>query len=187
MTLDVYNRMSQALHGNENIPAEGHTKLYPKALWLCGEKPWKWYNKDEIDPNDPLNRPLFLSRPDMFTMAVGVWIYKKRYITNGDPRSVGTCGQYTLANTMVLYDMITFCDISFIPPVAGAESPVDGKIGVVAGNKRLDDFGQYSLSRIMVHELAHWYGVSHDTAIIRRKILIRINHLYSFGPLTTGL
>ncbi|KKP02722.1 hypothetical protein THAR02_05175 [Trichoderma harzianum] len=110
--LEVYDNMSTALHGNENIPAKGFTSLYSKALLICGDKAWK---------------------------------------------CIGICRSKVYAVTQAKYDMITFCDLSFTETTRGVVSPVDGKDKVVEGVTKLDDFAE-SLSCIVVHELAHWYG-----------------------------
>ncbi|KAL7934506.1 hypothetical protein V8C35DRAFT_279673 [Trichoderma chlorosporum] len=155
--LEIFQNMTEAIHGNHNLPEGGFTKRHEKALWLCDDKPWVWYHSGKADPNDPALRPLFESRKDIMKSQKGVWIYKDRYITNNDDHSVHICEPDTHARTQVAYDMITFCPTSFTGNVAKAISPVDGRNGVTAG-KELDDFGRFSLSRIMFHELVHWYG-----------------------------
>ncbi|KAL6825040.1 hypothetical protein V8C40DRAFT_265963 [Trichoderma camerunense] len=154
--LEVYDNMSTALHGNENIPAEGFTQLHSKALLICGDKPWKWYSANDIDPYDPMRRQLQIAQPEVAGRG-GAWAYKHRYHTNGNPHSIGICRPGVYAVTQANYDMITFCDLSFTESTRKVVSPVDGKDKVVEGVTKLDDF-ETSLSRIMVHELTHWYG-----------------------------
>ncbi|EHK17122.1 uncharacterized protein TRIVIDRAFT_161046 [Trichoderma virens Gv29-8] len=166
--LYVYQTMNEALRGDHNLPKDGFTKRHNKALWLCDDKLWKWHHSGMSDPNNPSLLPLFQSREDIMKGKKGVWIYRDRYITNDDSRSPGICGPDSHAKTHVKYDMITFCPTSFTGKVAKAESPVDGKNGVVVG-KNLDEFGRYSLSRIMFHELVHWYG---SKGVERQKRLI---------------
>ncbi|KAL7947387.1 hypothetical protein V8C42DRAFT_363835 [Trichoderma barbatum] len=166
--LEIYRDMNEALQGDRNLPDRGFTKRHDKALWMCDDRQWEWYHRGRSDPNDPALLPLFVSRKDIMEGEQGAWIYKDRYITNNDPRSAYICSPGTHAKTHVTYDMITFCPSSFTGSVAEAESPVDGKNVLVLG-KRLDDFGQYSLSRIMFHELVHWYG---SKGVVREQRLI---------------
>ncbi|KAK0759661.1 hypothetical protein N5P37_007849 [Trichoderma harzianum] len=125
--LGVYDRMSAALRGNENIPAKGFTELHSKALLICGDEPWKWYSVNDIDPYDPERQPLHISQPGV--EGKGAWAYKHRYHSNGNPNSIGICRPEIYAVT------------------------------------------QPHLSRVMIHELTHWYGAELDKegAIIRRK------------------
>ncbi len=159
---DVYNRMNTALQGSQNVPAGGYAQKYSKALIMCGDKPWKWYGRDDKDPNDPAGRPMKESRADELGPATGAWVYGTRYIVNGNPGSVGICRPGVHAVTMTKYDMIVFCDSSFTSTVASAPSPVDIKDHIQEGSTKMDEFGQFSLSRIMIHELAHWYGAGGD-------------------------
>ncbi|KAL6786783.1 hypothetical protein J3E68DRAFT_445907 [Trichoderma sp. SZMC 28012] len=158
--LEVYDNMSTALHGNENIPAKGFTQLHSKALLICGDKPWKWYSANDIDPYDPMRRQLHIAQPKVAGSG-GAWAYKRRYHANGNPNSIGICRPGVYAVTQAKYDMITFCDLSFTESTRGVVSPVAGKDKVVEGVTRLDDFVG-SLSRIMIHELTHWYGAKLD-------------------------
>jgi hypothetical protein len=165
--------MNKALHGDVNLPPGGFSGLHAKGLWMCGDKSWKWYTKEMDDPYASPGHPLYLSRPDIFAETNGAWVYKQRFIINGDPRSVGICRRNVYASTRAQSDMITFCEFSFTGPTANTKStsPVDGRNSVVEGKTTLDDFGRYSLSRIMFHELVHWYGAKNkaDTEEDRRK------------------
>lgn len=58
--------------------------------------------------------------------------------------------------------------IFFSDHVFKTESPVDGKIGVVKGETHLDDF-QESRSRIMFHELVHWFGAEIEEGMSGKK------------------
>ncbi|KAH8125071.1 hypothetical protein LI328DRAFT_167693 [Trichoderma asperelloides] len=160
--------MSEALYGNVNYPPRGFSGLHDKALWMCGDTSWKWYTKEMNDPYITPTKPLYLSRPDIFMVAAGAWVHKQRFITNGDPRSVGVCRPNVFASTRVKEDFITFCDF-FSDRVSKAESPVGGKNSVVVGETTLDHF-QDSGSRIMFHELVHWFGTTFD----ERGDLIRL-------------
>lgn len=163
----VYDKMSTALHGNENIPAKGFTQLHSKALLIYGDEPWKWYSVNDIDPYDPMRRPLHISQPEV--VGKGAWAYKHRYHSTGNPNSIGICRPEIYAVTQPQYDMITFCGLSFADGTQKAVSPVDKKPHVEEGVTELDDFAK-SLSRVMIHELAHWYGAElHGGAITRRK------------------
>ncbi|UKZ71386.1 uncharacterized protein TrAtP1_012345 [Trichoderma atroviride] len=155
--LGVYQRMNDALYGKVNYPPGGFSGLHEKPLWMCGDASWKWHTKEMNDPSITPTKPLYLSRPNIFTTATGAWIYGKRFITNGDSRSVGICRPRVWAVTRVPEDFITFCDSYFSAEVSRSESPVDGRNSVVVG-KKLDDFGVFAASRIMFHELVHWYG-----------------------------
>lgn len=159
--------MSTALHGNENIPAQGFTQLHSKALLICGDKSWKWYSANDIDPYDPMRRQLHIAQPKVAGSG-GAWAYKRRYHANGNPNSIGICRPRVYAVTQPKYDMITFCDLSFTESTRGVVSPVGGKDKVVEGVTRLDDFVG-SLSRIMIHELTHWYGAKLDRGDITQR------------------
>ncbi|PTB36481.1 hypothetical protein M441DRAFT_51211 [Trichoderma asperellum CBS 433.97] len=158
--LGVYKRMSEALYGKVHYPPRGFSDLHDKALWMCGDASWKWHTKEMNDPYITPTKPLYLSRPDIFKVAAGAWVHKQRFITNGDPRGVGVCRPDVFASTRVKEDFITFCDF-FSDRVSKAESPVDGKNSVVVGETTLDHF-QDSGSRIMFHELVHWFGTTFD-------------------------
>lgn len=161
--------MNEALYGEVNYPPHGFSGLDNKPLWMCGDKSWEWHTKEMNDPSITPTKPLYLSRPNMFTEAQGAWIYGERFITNGDSGSVGICRPRVWAVTRVQEDFITFCDSFFSAQVSTSESPVDGRNGVVVG-KKLDDFGVLAASRIMFHELVHWYGSEiTDNGINRRK------------------
>ncbi|KAL7962742.1 hypothetical protein V8C34DRAFT_324501 [Trichoderma compactum] len=158
--LEVYDKMSTALHGNENIPAKGFTQLHSKALVMCGDKPWRWYSVNDIDPYDLMHRQLHISQPRV--VGRGAWAYKHRYHSNGNPNSIGICRLRVYAVTQPQYDMLTFCDVSFPnDPTDVVVSPVDRRHSVEEGVTKLDDF-ERSLSRIMIHELTHWYGSERD-------------------------
>ncbi|KAK4073411.1 uncharacterized protein Triagg1_5237 [Trichoderma aggressivum f. europaeum] len=161
--LEVYDKMSTALHGNENIPAKGFTQLHSKALVMCGDKPWRWYSVNDIDPYDLMNRQLHITQPQV--VGGGAWAWKHRYHSNGNPNSIGICRPGIYAVTQTKYDMITFCDSSFSKdPTDLADvvvSPVDRRHSVEEGVTKLDEF-EKSLSRVMLHELTHWYGAKRD-------------------------
>ncbi|KAL6694606.1 hypothetical protein J3F84DRAFT_349745 [Trichoderma pleuroticola] len=165
--LGVYGDMSKALHGNENIPAKGFTQLHSKALLMCGDEPWKWYSVNDIDPYDPMNRQLHISQPEV--EGGGAWAYKRRYHANGNPNSIGICRPEIYAVTQPQYDMITFCDFSFHKGTSEVISPVDKRLNVVEGVTKLDDFAG-SLSRIVIHELTHWYGSKSKDGDITRLV-----------------
>ncbi|QYT00509.1 hypothetical protein H0G86_007590 [Trichoderma simmonsii] len=165
--LGVYDRMSTALHGNENIPAKGFTQLHSKALLICGDEPWKWYSVNDIDPYDPMRRQLHISQPEV--VGKGAWAYKHRYHSTGNPNSIGICRPEIYAVTQPQYDMITFCGLSFADGTKEAVSPVDKRPHVEEGVTELDNFAK-SLSRVMVHELAHWYGAELHGGAINRLI-----------------
>ncbi|KAL7923538.1 hypothetical protein ACQKWADRAFT_320150 [Trichoderma austrokoningii] len=154
--LTVYERINEALSGNVNYPPEGFTALHEKPLWMCGDTSWKWFAKEMNDPSIAPTRPLYLSRPDMFTRALGAWYYEQRFIINGDSGSVGICEPDYYAVTQVHIDVITFCNF-FSNEISKTKSPVEAKEDVVETNTHLDDF-QKSGSRIMFHEFVHRFG-----------------------------
>lgn len=161
--------MNEALYGNVNYPPRGFSGLHDKPLWMCGDTSWKWYAQEMNDPYVTPTRPLYLSRPNIFNKAKGAWVHKQRFLTNGDSSSVGLCLPNIWAVTRAPEDFITFCDSFFSDKISSSESPVDGRNGVVKG-KKLDQFGVYTASRIMLHELVHWYGSQiTDTVVKRRK------------------
>lgn len=124
--IGVYERMNQALYNNVNYPPHGFSGLNNKPLWMCGDKPWKWYTKEMNDPSITPTKPLYLSRPETFKMATGAWIYEQRFITNGRPQGVEICRPDVFATTLAQYDFITFCDF-FSDQVVKTKSPVEGK------------------------------------------------------------
>lgn len=149
--------MNRALQGNTNIPEFGYTSLQRKPMLICGQKSFKFVGENEADPHDPSGRTLRESQGQALGSWIGAWVYNHRYIVNGDPNDVRLCRGSTWAVTLAKQDMIVFCDVAFQGNVPGTPSAVDGRDSV-AVDKRLDEFGQFSLSRIMIHELAHWYG-----------------------------
>jgi hypothetical protein len=163
--------MNGALYGNVKYPPRGFSGLNNKPLWMCGEKPWKWYTKEMNDPSITPTKPLYLSRPETFEAATGAWYYKQRFVINGKSDGVEICRPDIFATTLASYDFITFCDF-FSDHVFKTESPVDGKDGVVKGETHLDDF-QDSGSRIMFHELVHWFGAEIEKDISGKKVKIK--------------
>ncbi|KAF7561756.1 hypothetical protein G7046_g2367 [Stylonectria norvegica] len=158
--LYVYNRMNQALQGNTNVPQGGYTQKFARPLLMCGDSAWTWVGINDPDPYDPAGRVLSVSRATELATtpgATGAWAYNERYLANGNPGSVSICRPTVYAVTMTRWDMLVFCDPSFTAQVSGTQSAVDGRNAATVGT-RLDIFGQFSLSRIMIHELAHWYG-----------------------------
>ncbi|KAL6863414.1 hypothetical protein ACO1O0_003668 [Amphichorda felina] len=155
--LYVYEKMNRALQGSTNIPEFGFTSLRRKPMLLCGQSSFQWVGKDDPDPYDPSGRTLQESQGANLLGWIGAWVYNHRYIVNGNDRDVMICRGSTWAVTVAKQDMVVFCDTAFRGNVPGTQSAVDGRDSVTEG-KKLDDFGQFSLSRIMIHELAHWYG-----------------------------
>lgn len=149
--------MNQALQGTQNIPQGGYSGFHQKAMIMCYDAAWQYVGRDDPDPNDPAGRTLAVARANQIGSASGAWTYQQRYMVTGDPRSVGLCRPGIYAVTMTRYDFMVFCNPSFVAPVLGTASAIDGKATAQVGD-RLDLYGQYSLSRIMIHELAHWYG-----------------------------
>lgn len=154
---DVYEKMNRALQGSTNIPEFGFTSLRRRPMLLCGQSSFQWVGKDDPDPYDPSGRTLQESQGANLLGWIGAWVYNHRYIVNGNDRDVMICRGSTWAVTVAKQDMVVFCDTAFRGNVPGTQSAVDGRDSVTEG-KKLDDFGQFSLSRIMIHELAHWYG-----------------------------
>jgi hypothetical protein len=79
------------------------------------------------------------------------------YLANGDPGSVRIFRPGIYANTITKWDMITWCPDAIEAAMANAPSPVRKSDQTKAKQTKLDSFGG-SLSRVMVHEFAHWYG-----------------------------
>jgi hypothetical protein len=154
---DVYDRMVKTLHNDEMIPANGYGGLKP--LLLCDESKFVWVGRDDKDPHDPAGRPLRESRPkEMAGTKAGAWVYKKRYLVNGVKQpDTGLCRPGVFAVTLTRNDFIIFCPPSFQDPVASTKSAVDAKDSVQKDDV-LDTYSATSLSRVMVHELAHWFG-----------------------------
>ncbi|KAF5533829.1 hypothetical protein FMEXI_11623 [Fusarium mexicanum] len=153
----VYDRMVKTLNNDEMIPANGYGGLKP--LLLCDESKFVWVGRDDKDPHDPAGRPLRESRPkEMGDSKAGAWVYKKRYLVNGVKQAnTGLCRPGVFAVTLTRNDFIIFCPPSFQDPVAGTRSAVDAKDSVQKDDM-LDTYSATSLSRVMVHELAHWFG-----------------------------
>ncbi|KAH6894712.1 hypothetical protein B0T10DRAFT_590429 [Thelonectria olida] len=167
--LYVYNRMNQALQSSQNVPAGGYSGLHQKSMIMCGDSVWRWVGRNDADPYDPAGRPLSVSRATQIGANAGAWAYQERYMANGNPNSVGLCRPGIYAVTMTRYDFIVFCDASFAAQIAGTQSAIDGKNGAAVGD-RVDTYGQFSLSRIMIHELAHWYGGAGTGTINERRV-----------------
>ncbi|KAK6715546.1 hypothetical protein SNK04_006493 [Fusarium graminearum] len=153
----VYDRMVKTLHNDEMIPANGYGGLKP--LLLCDESKFVWVGRDDKDPYDPAGRLLRESRPkEMAGQTAGAWVYKKRYLVNAVKQaSTGLCRPGVFAITLTRNDFIVFCPPSFKDEVAQTKSAVDAKDGIQKDDT-LDTYSATSLSRVMVHELAHWFG-----------------------------
>lgn len=149
--------MVKTLHNDEMVPANGYGGLKP--LLLCDESKFVWVGRDDKDPHDPAGRPLRESRPkEIGDAKAGAWVYKKRYLVNSVKQAnTGLCRPGVFAVTLTRNDFIIFCPPSFEDPMAGTESAVDAKDSVQKDDK-LDTYSATSLSRVMVHELAHWFG-----------------------------
>ncbi|KAF9772533.1 hypothetical protein IL306_009754 [Fusarium sp. DS 682] len=152
----VFDRMEKTLHQGIMVPENGYGGLKP--MILCDQDKFKWVGKDDTDPNDPEKRPLRESRADEIKGRAGAWVYKNRYLAQTQKTNVGLCDDATIfAVTMTRFDFIIFCPKSFTAEVARNASAVDAKDTVQVGD-RLNRFGHTNLSRVMVHELAHWFG-----------------------------
>lgn len=160
--------MNQALQSSQNVPAGGYSGLHQKSMIMCGDSVWRWVGRNDADPYDPAGRPLSVSRATQIGANAGAWAYQERYMANGNPNSVGLCRPGIYAVTMTRYDFIVFCDASFAAQIAGTQSAIDGRNGAAVGD-RVDTYGQFSLSRIMIHELAHWYGGAGTGTINERR------------------
>ncbi|KAM5345795.1 hypothetical protein ACJ41O_011656 [Fusarium nematophilum] len=156
--LYVYERMVSALRDGNIIPQNGYSGQHARALIMCDTSRWQYVRPNDRDPQNPA-LTLIASKPQVIGASAGVWYYRDRYLQNPDPSSVGTCRQNVYAVTQTRYDVLTFCPYSFDPAsnVPGSVGPVDGRANVQVGDT-LDSYGSTSLSRIMIHELAHWYG-----------------------------
>lgn len=106
--------MNEVLHGDYNIPRKGFTGVHAKALWMCNATPWRWYQKDQVDPNNPTNCPLYKSKTTLFKSYTGVWIYGDYYYP-GFPDSIHICDPGIYAKTIVKQDPITFCPLILAP------------------------------------------------------------------------
>ncbi|KAH7127981.1 hypothetical protein B0J13DRAFT_454057 [Dactylonectria estremocensis] len=167
--LYVFDRMVTTLHENKMVPENGYGGLKP--LMVCGDDMWTWVGRDDTDPNDAAQRPLHESRADdIQTAHSGAWVYKNRYLAavNKDS-SVGICRPGIWAVTLMRFDLLIFCPPSFSEEVAQTPSAVDARDGIKIGDK-LDTFGHTSLSRIMVHELAHWFGSDGAGGMSNRRV-----------------
>ncbi|KAF4982800.1 hypothetical protein FZEAL_1652 [Fusarium zealandicum] len=154
--LYVFDRMNTALQGNQNVPQGGYSGQHQQALLMCDTTPWDWIGRNDPDPLNP-GLSLVASKPQDLGTGPGAWYYKERYISNGNPNSISICRPGVFAVTMTRWDLLTFCPFSFQGNLPGTIGPVDGRAGAAVGNT-LDQYGAFSLSRVMIHELAHWYG-----------------------------
>ncbi|KAF4965949.1 hypothetical protein FZEAL_10716 [Fusarium zealandicum] len=152
----VFDRMVKTLQQGEMVPEKGYGGLKP--LMVCTEDVFTWVGQDDADPHDPARRPLHESRPDVVKGGhVGAWVYKKRYFAQLKKDSVGICRKNKWAVTLTRFDFLILCPKSFTGEMAQTASAVDAKNGVKVSDS-LDTFGHTSLSRVMVHEFAHWFG-----------------------------
>lgn len=152
--------MVTTLKDDQMVPANGYGGLKP--LLLCDESKFIWVGRDDKDPHDPAGRPLRESRSHEITgTTAGAWVYKKRYLPsnfrNPDQLTVDFCIGDKYATTLTRNDLIIFCPASFRDPVTNTKSAVDAKDRVNEGDT-LDSYSATSLTRIMVHEFAHWFG-----------------------------
>ncbi|UKZ81307.1 hypothetical protein TrVFT333_009079 [Trichoderma virens FT-333] len=164
--LDVYENMNEALQGNHDV--DGFNNNLGKPLWMCGDESWAWYDKDDMDPNDP-GHPLSVSKSAEIGKNPGAWIYRNRYFA-GLPGSVGICRPSMFGITMPAYDLIIFCHFAMDGPDANLGSIVDWKNNMVEKETHLDGFGEFGLSRIMIHEFTHWFGAEKIGDRIERHI-----------------
>jgi hypothetical protein len=150
--------MVKTLHDGQMVPENGYSGGR-KPLLMCDEKKWVWVGRDEKDPHDPQGRPLRESRSSEITPGIsGAWVYKNRYLAvRSKAATPGLCRNGLWAVTLTGYDFIIFCDHAFGDQTANTRSAVDAKNTAARGD-RLDSYSSTSLSRIMVHEFAHWFG-----------------------------
>lgn len=169
--------MVKTLHSDEMIPANGYGGLKP--LLLCDESKFFWVGRDDKDPYDPAGRLLRESRPkEMAGQTAGAWVYKKRYLVNAVKQaSTGLCRPGVFAITLTRNDFIIFCPPSFKDEVAQTKSAVDAKDGVQKDDA-LDTYSATSLSRVMVHELAHWFGGDKTGGPENRNGMSMVKHIH---------
>ncbi|KAF5573009.1 hypothetical protein FPANT_12654 [Fusarium pseudoanthophilum] len=135
----VCDRMVKTLHNDEMIPASGYGGLKP--LLLCDESKFAWSRPKEMADN-----------------KAGAWVYKKRNLVNSIKQaSTSLCRPGVFAITLTRNDFIIFCPPPFKDEVANTKSAVDAKDSVQKDDM-LDTYSATSLSRVMVHDLAHWFG-----------------------------
>ncbi|KAF5717824.1 hypothetical protein FMUND_5555 [Fusarium mundagurra] len=132
----VYDPMVKTLHNDEMMPANGYSGLKP--LLLCDESKFVWAGRDDKDPHE--DGPFESPDPRRWWQA-----------------NTGPCRPGIFAVTLTRDDFIIFCPPSFQGPVAGTKSAVDAK-DTVQKDDMLDKYSATSLSRVVVHELAHWFG-----------------------------
>lgn len=77
---------------------------------------------------------------------------------NGDLRSVVSAGRAYTPYPQMRRDLTPFCPESFSKAVLQNPSPIQWKGKIKAGATRPDEIAAKSLSHILIHELAHWYG-----------------------------
>ncbi|KAF4343783.1 hypothetical protein FBEOM_2285 [Fusarium beomiforme] len=165
----VFDRMVKTLKDDQMVPENGYGGLKP--LLLCDENRFVWVGRDDKDPHDPAGRPLRESRSHEITgSTAGAWVYKKRYLVNVVKQpSTGLCRPGTFAVTLTRNDFVIFCPPSFEAKVANTKSAVDAKDSAQEGDT-LDSYSATSLSRIMVHEFAHWFGGDKSGGLENRNV-----------------
>ncbi|KAF4436467.1 hypothetical protein F53441_13257 [Fusarium austroafricanum] len=166
--VDTFDRMHQGLIEGKIIPEKGFSGtldfLHKKPLIMCGDTKWKLYKKDDQDPNIK-GKTVLEAFPEIedYTWG-GAFIHGKRYLKAGrdkDTKEIWTspriCRTGTYGNTYQPQDLITFCDFGF--SFSNEKSPVRDADQIVE-NTDIDigNYGMNTLTRVMIHEFAHYYG-----------------------------
>ncbi|KAM0206064.1 hypothetical protein ACHAQI_008555 [Fusarium lateritium] len=159
--VSLIGNMNDALQGTQNKPENGYTGLHGKPMIACGDDMWEHKSVNEIDPNDPTGTKSISDMAKERKLDIGgnteAWIFGKRYHYNKNAGSGEICRTGVYAVTMTNLDLITFCPPSWSSDMANTVSAVAGKDNTQEG-QTLDRYGYLSLSRVMMHEFAHWYG-----------------------------
>jgi hypothetical protein len=179
ISVDVFHRMTTTLRDGKMVPENGYGGLKP--LMLCDRDKFTWVGAEDEDPKDPEKRPLKVSRSkDILPGHVGAWTYKDRYIgaqTKGNAVNLCNPGEWAITNTRL--DFMIICPQSFGNEVAQTPSAVDVKDSdMTPNNDSLDKYGSKSLSRILIHELTHWFGGAGTGGLSNR------NGKFHFAPFT---
>lgn len=179
---DVFNRMTTTLRDGKMVPENGYGGRKP--LMVCDRDKFTWVGADDKDPTDPENRPLKVSRAKDFKPDdIGAWTYKNRYIgTKTQGRALNRCdpGEWAVTNTRL--DFIIICPLSFGNDVAQTPSAVDVKDNEMVKGDDLDKYATTSLSRILIHEFAHWFGGGETGGLDHRngKFYLHPSHMLHY-------
>ncbi|KAJ3539207.1 hypothetical protein NM208_g5584 [Fusarium decemcellulare] len=155
-------RMYGGLVQGDAMPEGGFStklqNLNKKPLIMCGDRNWEFRRRRQGDKYERF-RTVEQVFPELQGNAFeGAYIHEYRYLRGWAAlQTPQICIGGVYGVTLQRHDLITFCDSAFEFP--DEKSPVRDADQVTIGTKLDDDrFGFNTLTRVMLHEFAHYYG-----------------------------